>query len=425
MLNLSRKEDCCGCSACEQICPKSCIVLETDSEGFWYPSVDRDMCVNCHLCENVCPVQNQDTEKMPLETYAAYNKDSEIRAKSSSGGIFTLVANKILALNGVVFGVKFDSDWNVVFGYTEEESGLNEFRKSKYVQAWLGDTFSKVKYFLEKERFVLFTGTPCQIAGLRKYLRKDYDNLLLMDLICEGVPSPKVWKRYLFEEVSRLNPVQKGTLKPFQDKGVHIKDISFRNKDGGWKNFSFALTYVNANKENAEGVYILCYNNKESAYMQAMFKYLHLRPICYECPFKCCKSHSDITIADYWGITALHPEMDDDKGTSMVFINTEKGKKYCDLGEMRYLKTSYEEAFPFNNIVTSSPRHPNRDKFFSKIDDSDSIIQLLEDYKFTKSYKIKQETKKVLKVLLPYSFQTFLNHLWVKLKDFTNKNSSF
>ena len=416
MIEILRREDCCGCSACEQICPKNCISLESDKEGYWYPQVDKEVCIDCKTCEQVCPVINQNKERKPLNVYAAINKDDEMRAKSASGGIFTIVAEKVIKLGGVVFGVKFDNDWNVIFGFTETIEGLNDFRRSKYVQAWLGDTYKEVREFLKKGRLVLFVGTPCQVAGLRKFLKKNYENILLMDLLCEGVPSPKVWKKYLKEELARQGEKNSVLSHSISGKDVLIKDISFRNKSLGWKKFSFALTLAKASAVGEKNTVLPSYVNRESAYMQAMFQYLDLRPICYECPFKSCKSHSDITIADYWGITVHHPEMDDDKGTSMVYINTDKGRSFYDIDKTRYIETVYEEAFRFNNVVTSSKRHPYRDKFFARIDDCDSIIWLLNHYKFTKSQIVKMKVKSLMEFVLPTTLFDILKKVWKNVK---------
>jgi coenzyme F420-reducing hydrogenase beta subunit len=323
MIKISKREDCCGCGACEQICSQQCISLSPDVEGFLYPIVNENICIDCHRCEKACPILNPDPTRKPLKVLAAYNRDESIREKSSSGGIFTIVAEEVLKQNGIVFGVKFDKDWNVVFDYTNSSEGLEAFRGSKYVQAFIGNAYSKVQEFLKEGMVVLFTGTPCQIAGLRKYLNKEYNNLLLMDIICEGVPSPKVWNKYLHEEIKNLS--KKHYHIP--EKEIVIQKISFRNKRDGWKSFAFSLNlaYKDGSQKTTP---LLEYINRNSPYLQAMFRFLDLRPICYECPFKSCKSHSDITIADYWGIDTLHPEMYDNKGTSMVYIHTAKGDSF-------------------------------------------------------------------------------------------------
>lgn len=411
MITLTRREDCCGCSACQQVCPQRCIDLKTDKEGYWYPYIDVTRCVDCNLCEKACPIRHQDEERIPLKVYAAINKDESVRAKSASGGIFTIIAEEVLKKGGVVFGVKFDKDWNVVFGYTETIDGLEAFRRSKYVQAWTGDAFKEVKEFLNKGRLVLFTGTPCHIAGLRHYLRKEYDNLLLMDLICEGVPSPKVWKKYLNEEIALLREKNSVLPHPISKKDVFVEDISFRNKKLGWKKYSFALT-LSTTDGSGKKYSFAQYVNRDSAYMQAMFRYLDLRPVCYECPFKSCKSGSDITVADYWGINKLHPEMDDDKGTSMVYLNTVRGITYFPMEKVNFLETDYKEAFLFNNVVSSAKKHKNRDLFYRDLDKYDSIIKLLNRYTYTNKEKIKMTVRKSLTT----KQYEFLKSVWHKLK---------
>lgn len=411
MIKLSRKEDCCGCGACEQVCSHRCINLVPDNEGFWYPRVDTGKCTDCGLCENVCPVINQDKERVPLNVYAAINKNESVRAKSASGGIFTIIAEEVLRQGGVVFGVRFDDGYNVVFSHTESVDGLEAFRRSKYVQAWVGRAYAEARDFLREGRLVLFTGTPCQIAGLRHFLRKDYENLLLVDLLCEGVPSPKVWRKYLNEEIARMREKNTVLPHPIPEKDVFIEDVSFRNKSLGWKKFSFALTLSTTNGSGKNSV-LPPYVNRNSAYMQAMFRYLDLRPICYECPFKSCRSGSDITIADYWGINELHPEMDDDKGTSMVYLNSDKGKTYFPLNKVRFLETDYREAFRFNNVVTSSKRHTNRDLFYKNLDRHDSVIKLLDHYAYTD----KEKAKRFVRNILTERQYEFLKSVWHRLK---------
>ena len=404
MIDIKKKTDCCGCSACEEVCPKQCILLKPDIEGYWYPKINQELCVGCGLCEKVCPVLNPQSARTPLHVYAAINKDEKIRAQSASGGMFTLIAEKIIQEGGVVFGVKFDKDWKVIFGYTETQEGLADFRRSKYVQAWVGNSYKEVKEFLKQGRKVLFTGVPCQIAGLYSYLRKNYENLITVDLICEGVPSPKLWERYLKEEITqRTKKIQffNSTFPKILKEDIQLQDISFRNKKNGWKNYSFSLNFAITQKKNEENVnHSIIIIDRKSAYMQLMFRYANLRPICYECPFKSCKSQSDITIADYWGIDKLHPEMDDDKGTSMVFINTTKGKTYFDLSQVKYLETTYQESWPFNNVVTSSKKHPKRDFFYEKVDSKKNLIKFMNSISFPLRLKIKNSIKQLIKKII-------------------------
>ncbi len=229
MIELKRKEDCVGCWACAQRCPKECISMHEDSEGFLYPEVDASLCIDCHLCEKVCPVIHPGGERRPLASYAAVNRDERVRQSSSSGGVFTALAEKVIARGGVVFGARFDEKWEVVHGWTDSVEGLAGFRGSKYVQSRMGSCFREAESFLKSGREVLFSGTPCQVSGLRLFLRKEYAGLLTVDFICHGVPSPGVWRNYLKEEVARQcdgkNTVSPG---PISGKDALVGLLFFR-----------------------------------------------------------------------------------------------------------------------------------------------------------------------------------------------------
>lgn len=244
MIEIKNKKDCCGCHACVSVCAKHCITMQTDSEGFLYPVVDKDSCTDCGLCEKVCPVIHQSAPVGPQATYIAINRDEGIRLQSSSGGIFSLLAEKIISEGGVVFGARFDENWDVVHAWTDTIEGIAPFRSSKYVQSRIGNTYREARAFLQQGRKVLFSGTPCQIAGLKKYLRKEYDNLLTVDFICHGVPSAGVWQRYLSElreELRAERGVGKNTVPLSMDELPVITGISFRDKTNGWKKIGFLL----------------------------------------------------------------------------------------------------------------------------------------------------------------------------------------
>lgn len=361
MINIKDKQQCCGCGACVQKCPKQSISLHEDNEGFLYPNVDTETCIDCGLCEKVCPVQNPYETREPLQVLAAINKDEKIRMESSSGGIFTLLAEPIIREGGVVFGARFDDEWQVTLAYTDTIEGLAAFRGSKYVQARTEETYKQCEQFLKDGRKVLFTGTPCQIAGLHHYLRKEYDNLTTCDFVCHGVPSPKVWRMYLKEVIDGANKV--------------ITDIKFRNKDNGWKLFNFKLSYDSNNKTT-----ILSSSFNENMYMRAFLSDMILRPSCYDCKAKQGRSLSDISIADFWGVNKTHPEMDDDKGTGLVIVNTEKGINSLDLTLTFYKKADIAEAVPYNGgLKVSTPSHRNRGKFFLELDAKNSLNQWILD----------------------------------------------
>lgn len=204
MIEIKDKKDCCGCRACVQICPKDCISFLMDEEGFSYPKVNESDCIDCHLCEKVCPIKNENPQIEPKEVIGAYNLNEDERSLSSSGGMFILLAKKTIAENGVVFGAVFDEEWNVKHTYTETKEGIFAMLQSKYVQSNIGDSYINVRSFLKQGRKVLFCGTPCQVLGLKRFLRKDYANLLTVDFLCHGVPSPGVWKKYVERELKPL-----------------------------------------------------------------------------------------------------------------------------------------------------------------------------------------------------------------------------
>ena len=243
MICIKDKALCCGCGACSQICPKHCIVMSQDEEGFLYPSVNKETCVDCGLCEKVCPVINQRTPHNKVQqTYAAINMTESIRMSSSSGGVFRAIADIVIQDNGVVFGARFDDDWSIIHDCTETLDGLAAFQGSKYVQSKIGDCYQRAKTYLDQGRKVLFSGTPCQIVGLNLFLRKPYSNLITVDLICHGVPSPRVWNEYLKEEIARQCNRKNSVLpRPIHEKDVLVEGIAFRDKSEGWKKYSFAL----------------------------------------------------------------------------------------------------------------------------------------------------------------------------------------
>ena len=305
MLKLKHKQDCCGCSACAQICPRDCISMTADDEGFLYPNIDESRCIQCRKCETACPILTQQASHSPApEAYAAYASDDQTRSVSSSGGIFSLLARWVLRQNGVVFGAAFAEDHSVHHIMIDSENDLPLLQGSKYVQSRIEHTYIEAKQQLEQGKTVLFSGVACQIAGLRAYLKKDWDKLYTVDVLCHGVPSPKVWEQYL----SRQKQVY----------GSEISRISFRNKAEGWKQFSLELTF-----RNGETYRKTLHNDP---YMQYFLSDICLRPSCHSCRFKELPHPSDLTLGDAWGVEGWMPEMDDDRGTSLVFVNTPAGR---------------------------------------------------------------------------------------------------
>lgn len=343
MLEIKDKKACCGCQACYEACPAKCISMVADEEGFLYPKVNRADCVDCHLCEKVCPQLNQASKSSdePLACYAAVAKDEEIRLQSSSGGVFSLLAKAVLERGGVVFGARFDDNFAVFHSYTETLEGLPPFRGSKYAQSNLSGVYSQAQAFLKEKRPVLFTGTPCQIAGLRGFLRgKDAENLYLVSVVCHGAPSPLVWKDYL-ESISG---------------GVRPTEVNMRNKENGWSQYRMVVRREEQELFNVQAT--------DTPFMRAFLSNLTLRPSCYSCIFR--GNHgSDLTLGDYWGIENVHPEMMDDKGTSLVLVYTPKGRQLLERVDLNLQGSRYEDALKGNpSIIHYSWKPVERDLFW-------------------------------------------------------------
>lgn len=304
MIDIRHKKDCCGCEACVQKCPKQCISLSLDEEGFIYPKVDISSCINCHLCEKVCPIINCDSilpAINPKQSLAVKNRNDNVRINSSSGGVFISLAKHIIDNGGVVFGAVFDDEFGVKHTNGKSLSEISPMMRSKYVQSRIGNSFSEAESFLKQGKTVLFTGTPCQIAGLHTYLGKVYPNLFTVDIVCHGVPGPGVWKRY-------LNDILQGSK---------VSSISFREKNGfSWSHYGLKIATTDQ----------ILYKDYASnnAYMRAFLSDNSLRPSCYSCKHKR-RSGADITLGDFWGIKNVLPEFADETGISMMVINTDKG----------------------------------------------------------------------------------------------------
>lgn len=381
--------------------------MQQDNEGFLYPQVDENTCIDCGLCEKVCPIVHPYEKREPIKVLAAINKDEEIRMQSSSGGIFSLLAEIVIHEGGVVFGARFDEEWQVTLDYTETIEGLAAFRGSKYVQARIGDTYKQCEQFLKDGRMVLYSGTPCQVAGLKHFLRKEYDNLFAVDFLCHGVPSPKVWAKYLEETTHTIqNTVGAQNRVSSSPLSVSlINDIRFRDKSKGWKKYHFILTlneYTSDNvkeSDSSSGGYVQideCFN--ENVFMKAFLRDLILRPSCYACPARSGRSHSDITIADYWGIQNRHPEIDDDKGTGLVIIHTSKGEASISYEDVLCKESSLEGLVQYNGGLKETVSiHPRRDDFFNKLDNTSEVTALInKSLQTTLSVRVKKKLYHIL-----------------------------
>lgn len=420
MIHITDKKNCCGCSACVQRCPKQCIRLEEDTEGFLYPQVDEETCIKCGLCEKVCPILNQADKLSVLEVLAVKNPNDEERMNSSSGGVFLPLAREVINQGGVVFGAVYDESWEVHHVYAEKIEDVYPMMGSKYLQSKIGNSFKDAERFLKQGREVLFVGSPCQIAGLRTYLRnKQYSNLLAVDFLCHGVPSPGVWRRYLAETYGGYDAKEQSRLQATAGKNSvllsslnatsPIGDIKFRDKrESGWKKYRFIVRQKSASKADQNTV-LSSDIHYDNPFMQGFLSDIYLRPSCYACKCKNGVNHSDMTIADFWGINQIAPEFDDDKGVGLVLLNTKKGEEYFSRFPMDMMPSNLEKAHYYNGGFNEHTKaHPKRDQFFFLIENGKSIkaavdICLRLPFKQRVVRVVKKIVKKIVKTILPAS----------------------
>jgi len=379
MIKIEKKEDCCGCFGCVNECPIGCVSLKNDSEGFPYPFIDEDKCINCGMCNKVCPILNPpiiDSNEKP-KAFVVQNIDEVVRKDSSSGGIFSLLANYVLKRNGYVFGVAYDDNWNVKHISVNSVDELGKLRGSKYVQSNLDLAYREVKALLQKNIWVCFSGTPCQIAALKNYLKKDYSTLLIVDIICHGVPSQKVWRKYLDFHINKYGPIDK---------------IFFRSKEFGFAGSTMALFYKSGKK---------LYMGQELQFHKAcFFKDLSTRPSCYECKFKTAKRVSDFTLFDCWHINVFNANMDDDKGTSGVLIHSERGLHILNELKKEALcqEVNFEELIRLDgSMLLKSIKYNNkRTDFFSDLDRMTVPVLIRKYTPFTLKKRLIQMVKPTL-----------------------------
>ena len=357
MINVQNKVDCCGCNACGDICAHNAITFKTDNEGFWYPEVDKQKCVDCHLCEKVCPIIHAEELKkndyVEPKCVAAINKNLEVRFDSTSGGVFSALAEKMYKGGGYVGGAIYTDEWGVKFFISNNNEDLPALRSSKYLQSNSEGMYRKIRDLLKNGEKVLVCGLPCQIVALKAFLRKDYENLILVDLICRYINSPMAYRKYL------------DTLeKEYGSKVVYIKA---KNKELGWRKLTHKVVFKN--DKTYYGTIT------DDIFMKASMKLNCLsRPSCYECKFKNFPRYGDITIGDYW-IDRSKSSLDDDTGTSIVLLNNKKGEAY--FAEIRKkLKcedVSFESIKKGNAALYKSlpDSSVNRDEFFRRIKTED------------------------------------------------------
>lgn len=379
MIQIDDKKNCCGCSACAQRCPKNCIVMKEDDEGFLYPEVNLDLCVNCGLCDKVCPIKEKSEINNYPKGYVAVNENDEIRLNSSSGGIFTPLAEMILREGGAVFGAAFDISCYIVKHIcVDSTEGLEALRGSKYVQSRIEDTYIQVQKALTQDVKVLFSGTPCQIAGLKAYLGKEYELLYTVDILCHGVPSPSVWRKYLEKQESV--------------HGSAVRRTFFRHKNYGWKMYALSLEF--SNDKAYEQIFT------KDPFMQMFLWNICLRPSCYACKFKNISHTADITLGDAWGVENYMPDMDDDKGTSLILVHSNKGSELLNIVLEKYnircKQVDVERMLPKTaDSRKSVDEHRHRDRFIRKLRANKSFDQLFSTMQDNIFDRVKGKLKRI------------------------------
>ena len=381
MINIVNKVDCCGCSACKNICPKNCIEMIADKEGFLYPSVDKKKCVNCRLCETACPILHYEVEKENKAQLGAIvvSRDETVLAQSTSGGAFTAIAEYVISCGGYVYGVEMNSDFFVHHIEVSDVMNLVKFRNSKYVQSDIGSIYKMVESRLKSGVLVCFSGTPCQIEGLRHFLRKDYENLILVDVVCRAVPSPGVWNRYIHY---------------IQEKYGSLSNVRFRDKDLGYQ-------YSTMKIQSSDGK-ILRNGIESDQWLRMFFSGMIIRPSCTDCKFRRMYRNSDITIWDCFNVSDLSKNFDETKGATRMLIHSEKGKMVFDSIANKY---HYEMMSPdmlvrgLTELSKSPQEHALKKQFFEDYHLL-SMEELLNKYfANTLSVKIKKNARLFLNKL--------------------------
>lgn len=380
-------KDCCGCTACEQICPKNCISFKENNEGFMYPVVEQAACVNCGACTKHCPVLNPTpTENIPT-VYAAKYRDDKTTAESTSGGIFIPIAKNTLEKDGIVYGCAYDENLIARHIAVEDEKELFKLQGSKYVQSDISGIYSRIKADLESDRYVLFSGTGCQVAGLHSFLGREYEKLTTVDIVCHGVPSPRLFARYIDYLGKKL--------------GEPVESYNFRSKKRhGWGLF-YELEWGKKSKGGS---------GFDDPYYNAFLNCKTYREGCYSCRFANCNRQGDITLADFWGIEYINPKFYSKNGVSLVLVNTEKGKKLWKLLDncIDSADSTLEQAVKMNkNLSAPSSRPDCRNGIYEGFDGD------FEKYVAQKLY-VKPDIKRKIKAIVPVSLKGKIKHMLKK-----------
>ena len=380
MEEIVSKQLCTGCTSCMNICPKKAIHMEEYNDGFKYLVIDQGKCINCELCKKTCPVLNTKANESLNKCYVGYNKDVKERLSSSSGSIFSLVANYILDNKGIVIGAAFDKDNKLKHIAINKKEELDKLKGSKYLQSDLENVFTYIKDNIVNKK-MLFVGTPCQVSGLKAFLKKDYDNLICIDLFCHGVPSPKLFNKYIKELETK-----------YDDK---LENFNFRDNTSGWSSYSYTANFKNNTFTELSG------NN---SYSKLFLSDIALRESCYNCNFKLGNKYSDITLGDFWGVKDKYPEMYNKEGVSAIIVNTNKGLDIFNSinKDMEYKECNIGDILSGNPSLKKSGIKPSkRDMFFNDIN-SLSTNELVKKYVPKRSIikKINNKVKRTLQIML-------------------------
>lgn len=377
---------CTGCRACEKVCPKHCISMKPDQEGFIYPVIDNDICIDCGACKKTCPQNNKVVNGNPLKVFAVRAKEDKLLKKSASGGVFAVAAEYVLNNGGIVFGAAYDDNMCVQHIKIENTSSLWKLQNSKYVQSNTANTFVETREILKQGGFVLYSGTPCQIAGLKMFLRRDYTNLLTMDIVCHGVPSPKIFSKYLDWQSRKM--------------GEPVSYCNFRDKADGWGQ-SLVLTTAPSGRR------LSMIGPSDPFYYHFLEGNLH-RPCCYKCHYSSEYRPADMTVGDYWGIEKVHKKFFSYKGVSLLMLNNNHAVEFFQrIKESFYtLESSYEKASCKNgNLRSPSQPGPKRDVLYKNIDTMSP-----EDY-FERELSCPKTLKNRIKAILPEKIRLLIKIL--------------
>lgn len=401
MIQVIDKAKCCGCWACNNICPKQCIDMKEDIEGFRYPVVNKTQCINCGLCTKVCPQLQTHTSKQKPKSFVIQQKDPYILRNSTSGGFFSAISKYAIENKGVVFGAAFNKEMELCHQYSETLEGCTRFRGSKYVQSIIGNSYEIAKSFLDQDKIVVFSGTPCQIAGLKSYLRqKEYNNLITVDLVCHGTPSPLLLRKY-FQYYSSI----------FKSKIINYLS---RDKYYGYDFSTATIQFENQNIQYHKGI-------EADIMLRLYFKNICSRPSCYSCHFKTLHRVSDFTIFDCWNARSIDRRFNK-KGATNVFIHTQKGQNIFEIikDDFNYAPSDIEKTIQTDGdmILNSVPVNSKRNNFFNDLNSMDFEI-------LVKKYLQQNKIKTLVATLKPTLYKIGVFNMYMKIKSLKKMLKTF